>query len=175
MCILGADSDGSPVLVLPNTTRGGSDLVKCWYEQARKEQAELFSTINRQSFQTNVKNTASKWYEGAHNPMNSLDLPKTMTDQHNTTTQDQEDNQYDDDDLPALPGDTPQAADEDNVSFVRETILLHDGEDNIALQLYSIKIHNKLDDQLWYLPVDGNMPHHHSRSLWLEAFRPEPK
>ncbi len=38
-CILGADSDVSPVLVVPNATRGGSDPVKCWYEQAREEQA----------------------------------------------------------------------------------------------------------------------------------------
>ncbi len=62
--------------------------------------------------------------------MNSSNPPRTTTDQHNTKTQDQEDNQYNDDDLPALPGDIPQAADEDNVSFVCETILLHDGEGN---------------------------------------------
>ena len=53
-----------------------------------------------------------------------------MTDQHDTRTQDQEDDKYNDDDLPALPGDTPQAAIEDNVSFVCETILLHYREFN---------------------------------------------
>ena len=129
-CIVGEDSNGSPTLVVPNATRGGSDPVKCWYEQAREEQAELFGTINLQCFRTNVKNTASKWYEGAHNPENGSNPPRTTTDQHDTRTQDQEDDQYDTDDLPALPGGTPQAADEDNVSFVRETILLHDGEGN---------------------------------------------
>lgn len=129
-CIVGEDSDGSPVLVVPNATRGGSDLVKCWYEQAHNEQANLFSTISLQCFRTNVKNTASKWYEGAHNRMNSSNSPRTMTDQCETTTQDQEEDQYNDDDLPALSGDIPQAADEDNVSFVRETIFLHDGEGN---------------------------------------------
>ena len=67
-CILGEDSTGSPALVLPNATMGISDPVKCWYKQANKEQSKLFSTINRQCFQTNVKNTASKWYECAHNP-----------------------------------------------------------------------------------------------------------
>jgi hypothetical protein len=56
-CIVGEDSNGSPALVVPNATRGGSDPVKCWYDQARKEQAELFSTINLQCFRTNVKNT----------------------------------------------------------------------------------------------------------------------
>ncbi len=49
-CIVGADSDGSPALVVPNATRGGPDPVKHWYEQAREEQAELFSTINLQCF-----------------------------------------------------------------------------------------------------------------------------
>ncbi len=69
-----------------------------------------------------MKNTASKWYKGAHNPANGSNPPRTTTDQHNTTTQDQEDN--------ALSGDVPQAADEDNVSFVCETIFLCDDEGN---------------------------------------------
>jgi hypothetical protein len=121
-CIVGADSNGSSTLVVPNATRGGPDPVKRRYEQAREEQAELFSTINLQCFQTNVKNTTSKWYKGAHNPANGSNPPRTMTDQHDTTTQDQEDN--------AVSGDIPQAADEDNVSFVCETIFLCDDKGN---------------------------------------------
>ncbi len=85
-CIVGADSNGSPALVVPNATRGSHDPVKRWYKQARKEQAKLFSTINLQCFRTNVKNTASKWYKGAHNPANDSNPPRTMTDQHDTTT-----------------------------------------------------------------------------------------
>ncbi len=168
--------NGSPVLVVPNTTRGGSDPVKCWYEQAREEQAKLFSTINLQCFQTNVKNTASKWYKGAHNPMNSSNPPRTTTDQHDTMTQDQEDDQYDDDDLPALPGDIPQAANEDNVSFVCKTILLQDGEGNEMPFNYVQSKYTKslmTSSGTWYLLVKEKMPHHHSRSLWLEAFQPE--
>ena len=33
-----------------------------------------------------MTNTASKWYEGAHNPMNSLNLPRATTDQHDCIT-----------------------------------------------------------------------------------------
>jgi hypothetical protein len=121
-CIVCADSDSSPALVVPNATRGSPDPVKRWYEQASKEQAELFSTINLQCFQTNVKNTASKWYEGAHNPENGSNPPRTTTDQHDTTTRDQEDD--------SVSGDVPQAADEDNISFVCETIFLCDDKGN---------------------------------------------
>jgi hypothetical protein len=96
-----------------------------------------------------------------------------MTDQHDTTTQDQEDNQYNDDDLPALPGDIPQAADEDNVSFVHETILLHNGEGNETPFNYvqSKYTTSSMTSSGTYRSME---PHHHSLSLWLEAFRPEP-
>ncbi len=127
-CIVGADSDSNCALVVPNATRGGQDPAKLWYNEAHIEDAELFSTINLQCFKTNVQNTAKKWYDGANNPVNGSNPPRT-TDQHDTT-QDQEDDKNGGDDVPAVPGDIPQAADEDNISFVRETILLSDGKDN---------------------------------------------
>jgi hypothetical protein len=50
-CIVGEDSDGNPALVVPNATRGaGPDPVKSWFDDAREEKAELFSTINLQCF-----------------------------------------------------------------------------------------------------------------------------
>ena len=131
-CIVGEDSDGNPALVVPNATRGaGPDPVKSWFDDARKEKAELFSTINLQCFRSNVKTATSKWYIGAHNPENGSNPPRTTTDQHATTTQDQEDYQNGDYDPPAVSGDILQAADlEDNVSLVHDTILLHDGKGN---------------------------------------------
>ncbi len=130
-CIVGADSDSNPVLVMPNTTRGvGPDLIKKWFAKARVGHADLFSTINFQCFQSNVKTAASKWYNRAHNPENGSNPPRTMTDQHATTTQDQEDNQNSDDDPPAITGDVLQAADEDNISLVCDTIFLHNGKGN---------------------------------------------
>ncbi len=113
---------------MPNAARGGRDPVKLWYDEARIEDAKLFSTINLQCFRTNVRNMAKKWYDGANNPVNGSNPPRT-TDQHETT-QDQEDDENGGDDVPAVPGDIPQAADEDNISFVRETILLYDGKGN---------------------------------------------
>jgi hypothetical protein len=90
-CIVGEDSDGNSVLVVPNATRGAvPDLVKKWFDNARVEEAELFSTINLQCFQSNVNTATSKWYNGAHNPENGSNPPRTTTDQHATTTQDQE-------------------------------------------------------------------------------------
>ena len=77
-CIVGEDSSCSPALVVPNATRGSSDPVKCWYDQAHEEQAELFSTINLQCFRTNVKNTASKWYKGAHR-MSTARIPCSVS------------------------------------------------------------------------------------------------
>ena len=127
-CIVGADSDGNRALVVPNATRGGRDPVKLWYDEARIEDAELFSTINLRCFRTNAQNTAKIWYDGANNPVNGSNPPRT-TDQHDTT-QDQEDDKNGGDDVPAVPGDIPQAADEDNISFVRETILIYDGKGN---------------------------------------------
>jgi hypothetical protein len=56
--------------------------------------------------------------------------PLTTTDQHSTTTQDQEDNQNGGDVPPAITGDVLQAAGEDNVSLVCDTIFLHDGNGN---------------------------------------------
>jgi hypothetical protein len=131
-CIVRADSDGSPELVVPNATRGaGFDPVKSWFEEARIEKAELFSPINLQCFRMNVKSAASKWFIGAHNPENGSNPPRTTTDQYATTTQDQEDNQNGGDDPPAVIGDVLQVVDhEDNVFLVRDTIVLHDGEGN---------------------------------------------
>ena len=127
-CIVSEDSDGNPALVVPNATRGtGPDPVKSWFDDAREEKAELFSTINLQCFRSNVKTAASKWYNGAHNPENGSNPPRTTTDQHATTTQDQEDYQNGDDDPPAVSGDVDH---EDNISLVRDTIFLHDGEGN---------------------------------------------
>jgi hypothetical protein len=119
-CIVGADSDGNRALVVPNAARGGQDPVKLWYDEAHIEDAKLFSTINLQCFRTNVQNTAKKWYDGANNPVNGSNPPRT-TDQHDTT-QDQEDDENGGDDVPAVPGDIPQAAD--------ETILIYDGKGN---------------------------------------------
>jgi hypothetical protein len=59
-CIVGADSDGNPALVVPNATKGGGpDPVKKWFDNAREENADLFSTINLQaviSLSVEVKN-----------------------------------------------------------------------------------------------------------------------
>jgi hypothetical protein len=125
-CIVGADSDGNHALVVPNATRGGREPVKLWYDEARIEDAKLFSTINLQCFRANVWNMAKKWYNGANNPVNGSNPPRT-TDLHDTT-QDQEDNKNGSDDVPVVPGDIPQAANEDNISFVRETILLYNAK-----------------------------------------------
>ncbi len=130
-CIVGEDSDGNSAMVVPNATRGAvPDLVKTWFDDARVEEAELFSTINLQCFRSNVKTAASKWYNGAHNPENGSTPPCTTTDQHATMTQDQEDNQNGGDNPPAVIGDVLQAADDDNISLVCDTIFLHDGKGN---------------------------------------------
>jgi hypothetical protein len=126
-CIIGADSDGDHKLVVSNATRGGLDLVKQWYEEACEERAELFSTINLQSFRMNVRNTAKKLFDGSHNPANGLNPPRT-TDHNNATHEQDEDG----DDVPALPNDAAKSAKEVNNQFVCETILLYDGEGNEA-------------------------------------------
>ncbi len=77
-----------------------------------------------------MKTAASKWYNGAHNPENGSNPPRTTTDQHATITQDQEDDQNRGDNPPAVISDVLQAADDDNVSLVHDTIFLHDGEGN---------------------------------------------
>ncbi len=82
-CIVGADSDGDRVLVVPNATRGGLDPVKQWYEEACEERTELFSTINLQCFRINVQNTAKKWLDGAP----TQQMAQIPQGQKTTTTQ----------------------------------------------------------------------------------------
>ena len=122
--IIGADSNGDRALVVPNASKDSLlDLVKLWQKEAREECDEFFGTINLQCFRTNVQNTAKKWYDGANKQVNGLNPPQT-TDH---ATHDQKDKEGDD--VPALPSDTPQAANEDNI-FVRENILLYNGKGN---------------------------------------------
>ncbi len=72
----GASSVQIPTATLPDATRGGGhDPVKKWFDDERKENADLFSTINLQCFQSNVKTATSKWYNRAHNPENGSNPP----------------------------------------------------------------------------------------------------
>lgn len=126
-CIVGTDSNGDPVLVVPNATRNSSDPVKEWYDIARAEDVALFSTINLQCWRTNLKNAAQKWFDGAHNPANGSNPPRT-TDHINATHEQEGEDGKDDkgdedgDDVPDLPNYVAKPAeDADN---------LYDGQGN---------------------------------------------
>jgi hypothetical protein len=131
-CIVGADSNGNHALVVPKTTRGGLDLVKLWYKEAGEEHTELSSMIKLQRFRTNVHNTAKKWHDGANNPANGPNLSRTTYH----ATHDHEDK--DGNDVPAIPSDMPQAANEDNISIVCDSIIIiaYNGKGNNKLFNY---------------------------------------